>query len=150
MRELTRRCLDLPRRQKEQLIRILRESLDNEIPDSDKAKCKDRFTFLYKIATDMFGKGILSSKRDRELVMARRCIAYMMRKEGYSLNAIGQRLVKHHTSVMHLCAMMEDAIKFKFHDEVELWEEFQERVRKEERKANSIWGNIKSVITNTL
>ena len=89
MNELTRRCLYLKKEDRQKLIRILTESLEEEEKEDDGS----RFATLYKAATDVCGHGILTSSRDFNLVMGRRMIAYQMRLEGYSLLTIGKRLI---------------------------------------------------------
>ena len=93
-----------------------------------------RFSVLYRAATDMVGKGILSSSRQRELVVGRMMIFYQMRTEGYTLKTIGRYLIRHHTSVYQLQQRMEDVLKFPkiFTDEVRMWNEFQEKIKEYE------------------
>ena len=122
MTELTRRCLSLSKSQREKLIKRLQESL-NEIEDDG-----SRFATLLKAATDVCGKGILSSSRDFNLVMGRRMIAYQMRSEGYSFPNIEKMMVRHHASVIHMVRMMEDAIRFQFNLEMGYWYMFQQKI----------------------
>ena len=125
MDELTRRCLYLSRERRAKLARILTESLEEE----EKVDDGSRFAVLYKAATDVCGNGILTESRDFNLVMGRRMIAYQMRQDGFSLMAIGKRLIKHHASVLHMVRMMEDAFTFKFKEELRYWERFQNKVK---------------------
>lgn len=123
MNEMTRRCLYLSRAERAKLARILTESLEEE----DKVDEESRFATLYKAATDVCGIGILTEQRDFNLVMGRRMIAYQMRKEGYSLCTIGKKLIKHHSSVLHMIRMMDDVIKYNF-KEVKYWKAFQDKL----------------------
>lgn len=93
-----------------------------------------RFSVLYKAATDIVGKGILSSSRLREKVVGRMMIVYQLRTEGYSLKAIGRYLVRHHASVYQLQRKMEDVLKYPkmFSDETRMWKEFQEKIKEYE------------------
>lgn len=93
-----------------------------------------RFSVLYRAATDMVGKGILSSSRRRELVVGRMMIVYQMRTEGYTLKAIGRYLIRHHASVYQLQLRMEDVLKYPkiFSDEIRMWKEFQEKIKEYE------------------
>ena len=127
MTELTRRCLSLDRKRRESLVKILQESLEEK-----EHCCDERFQTLYKIATDMFGQGILTSSRDFPLVLGRRFIAYQMREEGYSYSAIGRHLIRNHASVMHMTRMMEDCIKYQFNLEMAYWEIFQKKIKEYE------------------
>ena len=132
MTELTRRCLDLSKANKEKLIKVLTESLENEREDDG-----SRFSLLYKAATDVCGQGILSSRRDLNLVIGRRMIAYKMRREGYSLTTIGRHMVRHHSSVIHQVRMMEDALQMRFDYDMALWELFNQRIKEYEKEVQS-------------
>ena len=125
MNELTRRCLYLKKEDRQKLIRILTESLEEEEKEDDGS----RFATLYKAATDVCGHGILTSSRDFNLVMGRRMIAYQMRLEGYSLLTIGKRLIRHHASIIHMIRMMNDTMIFRFKDEMEYWNKFQQKIK---------------------
>lgn len=125
MNELTRRCLYLKKEDRQKLIRILTESLEEEEKEDDGS----RFATLYKAATDVCGHGILASSRDFNLVMGRRMIAYQMRLEGYSLLTIGKRLIRHHASIIHMIRMMNDTMTFRFKDEMEYWNKFQQKIK---------------------
>ena len=125
MNELTRRCLYLNKQDRQRLIRILTESLEEEEREDDGS----RFGTLYKAATEVCGQGILTSSRDFSLVMGRRMIAYQMRLEGYSLMTIGKRLIRHHASIIHMVRMMEDALHFQFNLEMEYWNKFQQKIK---------------------
>ena len=128
MTELTRRCLYLPKPDRQRLIRILTESLEEEEREDDGS----RFAILYKAAIDVCGQGILTSSRDFNLVMGRRMIAYQMKLEGYSFVTIGKRLMRHHASVIHMVRMMCDTMVFRFKDEMEYWNKFQEKLKEYE------------------
>ena len=128
MTELTRRCLYLPKPDRQRLIRILTESLEEEEREDDGS----RFAILNKAASDVCGQGILTSSRDFNLVMGRRMIAYQMKLERYSFVTIGKRLMRHHTSVMHMVRMMCDTMVFRFKDEMEYWNKFQEKLKEYE------------------
>ena len=123
MTELTRRCLSLSKSQREKLIKRLQESLNEREDDGS------RFATLLKAATDVCGKGILSSSRDFNLVMGRRMIAYQMRSESYSFPSIGKMMVRHHASVIHMVRMMEDALHFQFDLELGYWNMFQQKLK---------------------
>lgn len=118
----------MPKPDRQRLIRILTESLEEEEREDDGS----RFAILYKAATDVCGQGILTSSRDFNLVMGRRMIAYQMKLEGYSFVTIGKRLMRHHASVMHMVRMMCDTMVFRFKDEMEYWNKFQEKLKEYE------------------
>ena len=125
MTELTRRCLYLSKQNKERLIRILTESLEEDELEDDGS----RFAELYKAATEICGQGILASSRDFNLVMGRRMIAYQMRLEGYSFPTIGRHLIRHHASVMHMIKMMDDVMTFRFPVEMGYWDMFKKKLK---------------------
>lgn len=129
MNELTRQCLMLPEWEKIRLINNLKASMVEE-PEVGQG----RFSVLYRAATDMVGKGILSSSRLRELVVGRMMIVYQMRTEGYTLKAIGRYMIRHHASVYQLQKRMEDVLKYPkiFSDEIRMWNEFQEKIKEYE------------------
>lgn len=124
MNELTRRCLYLSKQERQKLIRVLSESLEEDEKEDDGS----RFATIYKVATEVCGQGILTSSRDFNLVMGRRMIAYQMRQEGYSLMTIGKRLIRHHASVIHMIRMMNDTMTFRFKDEMEYWNKFKKKL----------------------
>ena len=130
MNELIKRCLNLSREERSRLIVALKDSLSED----GLMGAKNRFSVLHKIATEICGHGILSAKRDFNLVIGRRMIAYQMRVEGYSLQSIGIQMVKHHASIMHMVKMMEDV--FEHPDilklEMSYWTEFQKRLKEYE------------------
>lgn len=115
------------------LIKILKKTLAEE----DRRDDGSRFSLLYKAATDVFGKGILTQLRDRELVIGRRMISYKMRQEGFSISAIANKLYRHHTSIVYGIRMMQDAIDFQFKEELELWNKFNQKVEEYEKEISS-------------
>lgn len=131
MTELTRQCLSLNRSRRERLARLLQESLKMPEPSDD-----TRFNTLYEIATEMFGIGILTSSRNYQLTLGRRFIAYQMVQDGYSYSAVGRYLIRHHASIMHMCRMMEDVLRFQFKPEMSYWNEFQKRLKEKEDEKN--------------
>lgn len=129
MNELTQQCLMLPEWEKVRLINDLKISMEE-----DPQTGQGRFSVLYKAATDIVGKGILSSSRLRGKVVGRMMIVYQMRTEGYSLKSIGRYLIRHHASVYQLQKRMEDVLKYPkiFSDEIRMWNEFQEKIKEYE------------------
>lgn len=123
MTELTKQCLNLPKGQRERLIRILTDSLMNQRVDDG-----SRFRHLLLVATDICGKGILSQSRDFDLVIGRSLIAYQMRKEGFSYLTISKWMGKHHATIIHMVKRMQDVIDYEFQPELRYWEEFQKRI----------------------
>ena len=117
---------------------MLQESLEKKEAYDGK-----RFQTLYGIATEMFGKGILTSLRDFEVVLGRRFIAYQMREEGYSFMTIGRHLIRHHASVMHVCKMMEDIFTYPkmFQLEMAYWEEFQNKLKEHDTNSRTNQGS---------
>lgn len=129
MNELTQQCLMLPEWEKVRLINDLKISMEE-----DPQTGQGRFSVLYRAATDIVGKGILSSSRLRGKVVGRMMIVYQMRTEGYSLKSIGRYLIRHHASVYQLQKRMEDVLKYPkiFPDEIRMWNEFQEKIKEYE------------------
>ena len=128
MNEIARKCLYLTREEKIRLINLLNESMDeSEINDK-------RFEILYKAATDVVGQGIKTKIKDYPLVVGRKMIAYQMRQEGYSLQAIGKQLVRHHASIIHLEKSMKEVLQYPhvFKLEMAWWQEFQKKVKEYE------------------
>lgn len=125
MNELTRQCLALSMEDKEQLIKVLNASIIDEIEDDG------RFHVLLKIATEIVGDGILTRSRDYNCVMGRKMIAWQMREEGYSLQAIGRRMGRHHATILHLLRLMEDMFKFPgcFKTDEAYWKQFTKRIK---------------------
>ena len=119
----------LPEWEKIRLINDLKISMEE-----DPQTGQGRFSVLYRAATDIVGKGILSSSRLRGKVVGRMMIVYQMRTEGYSLKAIGRYLIRHHASVYQLQKRMEDVLKYPkiFSDEIRMWNEFQEKIKEYE------------------
>ena len=119
----------LPEWEKVRLINDLKISMEE-----DPQTGQGRFSVLYKAATDIVGKGILSSSRLRGKVVGRMMIVYQMRTEGYSLKSIGRYLIRHHASVYQLQKRMEDVLKYPkiFSDEIRMWNEFQEKIKEYE------------------
>ena len=128
MTELTKKCLSLNRSYRERLVKILQESLNKpELWDDAK------FKVLYEVATEMFGNGILTSSRNYELTLGRRFIAYQMVQDGYPYYAVGKYLIRHHSSVMHMCRMMEDTLKYQFKPEIMYWNQFQKKIKEHDK-----------------
>ena len=131
MTELTKRCLDLPKKSKERLIRVLQSSLIEREDDGS------RFHVLYTIAESIVGHGIISQKRDMPLVIGRRMIARQMRDEGYSLNAIGRPMCRHHASVIHMLKMWDESMELQYREEISCWKKFQKKLKDHEEKISS-------------
>ena len=133
MRELTRQCLSLNRTKRERLARILQESVERPEPCDD----KDRFQVLYKIATEMFGNGILTRCREYNLVLARQFIVFQMHGEGYSYPVIGKHLIRHHSSAIHMYKQMENIFDYPeyYVSEIAQWNQFRKRVKEYDETA---------------
>lgn len=123
MTEITRKCLQLHRKDRIRLIHILSSSLNEAILTDE------RFHAVLDVATKMMGKGIISTCREYKLVLARRMIAYQLHKEKYSWSSIGRMMLKSHSAIIHMSNMMEDSIKFQLHPEYDIWLEFEKRLK---------------------
>ena len=137
MNDLTRQCLSLPIEDRELLIKTLIDSVNDEVEDNG------RFSFLLRCATEVVGDGILSKSREHPLVVGRMMVAYQMRKEGYSVVAIGRRLHKHHATIVHLLKMMEDIFSFPgcFKLEEVYWYRFQQKIEEYDTDIRSNQGS---------
>lgn len=137
MNELTRRCLALSKEDKADLINLLKESLKEGKEDGS------RFSVLLRIATEVCGEGILSRSRDFKCVMGRRCIAYRMRLEGFSLQQIARRLNMNHSSVVHMHNMMKDVLQYPniFELDMAYWEEFEKKVHEYDTNERTAQGS---------
>lgn len=124
MNDLVTRCLAMSRNNREILIAILEESLE------EKETIQDRFQHLLKCATRLMGDGILSNSRDFFCVFGRMLIAYQMHKEGFGWSEIGRQMGRPHSSVICLAKRMEEMLKYKvyYRNENALWEEFQKLI----------------------
>lgn len=91
----------------------------------------ERFCTLYNIATDIFGNGILTGRRDYNLVLGRRFISYQMHQEGYSYTVIAKHLVRHHSSIMHMQKQMANVLELPNYYALEIakWNDFQKRIK---------------------
>ena len=125
MTELTRRCLSLSIHDREFLIKTLIDSINDEKEDNG------RFATILKCATEIVGDGILTKSRDHHCVVGRMLVAWQMRKEGYSIVAIGRRLQKHHATIVYLLKLMDDVFSFPgcFKLEETYWSEFQRKLK---------------------
>ena len=127
--ELTRKILLLNRTQIARIVKTLQEFLDKPEPLN-----KDRFQTLYSIATEMFGKGILTGSQIYNLVLGRRFIVYQMRDEGYSFADIASCLVRTTQSVVYMYKVMVEALDnpriFKL--EMAYWDEFQKKLKEKD------------------
>ena len=130
MTELTNRCLSLDRLNKVKLMRLLQESLDKQ-----EISKEQRFQELLAIATEMFGKGILTDLRIFELVLARRFITYQMVEEGYRREDVSRLLFKHRATVLNMYRMMEEMLRYPhiFQLEMAYWDEFQRKLKEHDK-----------------
>ena len=139
MTELTRKCLMLDREKREKLIKTLQQSL--AAPEqTDKA----RFDTLYDIATEMFGRGILSRCRDHNLVLGRTFIIYQLRKENYSFHTIARFLVRDPKSIKYMYQNMEHMRDYPdyYATEMEQWDEFMNKAGMQPINDNNYYGCI--------
>ena len=130
MTELTNRCLSLNRLDKVKLIRLLHDSLSEQGLSKE-----ERFQELFAITTEMFGKGILTSLRNFELVLARRFITYQMVEEGYQREDISRLLFKHRATILNMYKMMEEMFRYPhiFQLEMAHWNDFQKRLKEHDK-----------------
>lgn len=134
MNKLTRECLALSNTEKTRLISTLKESIETNPEDGN---C--RFAILHKAANEVIDGEILHRIRQRELVLGRTMVAYQLRTEGYTLQAVGRYLAMHHSTVVAMQEKMKDALKYPhiYINEIRLWKEFQEKVKEYENQMRS-------------
>ena len=126
MNEIVTRCLAMSRANREKLIAILEESLE------EKETIQERFQTLLGCATMLMGDGILTSSRDICCVLGRQMIALQMRKEGFGWSDIGRQMGRPHSTIICLVKKMQEYLKYKtyYKNENALWEEFQKLIEK--------------------
>lgn len=124
MTELARQCLSLSNAERLEIVKILQESLKQDMVDWG------RLAFLLKCAEEAVGCNIATKKRDYLPNIGRRMFAYQARKEGYSLETIGKRIARNHSSVIHMKMMQEDVFRFpaSFKVEMAYWEKFKKKI----------------------
>lgn len=126
MNEIVTRCLAMSRKNRQHLIAILTDSLE------DNTMIQERFQMLLGCATMLMGDGILSASRDLRCCLGRYMISYQMHKEGYGWSEIGKLMGRRHSSIISFAKRMEEFITYKvyYKNENALWEEFQNMIRK--------------------
>ena len=71
---------------------------------------KEHFNHLLQLVSSRFGvdkKDILKDNRHKEIVEARAILSFILRSFGYSYPRIGRMLHRDHTSIIHLCKIVE-------------------------------------------
>lgn len=126
MNEIVTRCLAMSKANREKLIAILEQSLE------EKDNIQERFQTLLGCATMILGDGILTTSRDMLCVLGRQMVALQMRSEGFGWSDIGRQMGRPHSSVICLARKMEDILKYKTHyrNENAIWDEFQKMIDK--------------------
>lgn len=125
MNELMRQCLSLPLEDRKKLSSLLCDSIADETTDNG------RFDVIVRAASEAVGTGIINFSRDHKCCLGRQMVAYQMRLEGYTLQAIGRRLLRHHASVAYMVKIMEDAFRYPvaFKEEMRYWKEFTNKLQ---------------------
>lgn len=128
--KLINQCLWLSDSDKRRLITILQESMQSNESDDQ------RFKELLLIAESVAGKGVKTATKERYAVIGRRILAYQLRKEEYTTVKIGKLLNRNHASISCMVAEMENALTFPkaFPEEIQMFNEFQKRLKEQERK----------------
>ena len=129
--ELFKRVEKMSDEDKKDLIAHLQNSLE---PDSNVISIDNRYQELLSVAEDVFDYKMKTSRRSAEDVMIRRFIAYRLRREGFSLAAIGHAIGKDHSTVFHLIKQMEDyfSLHWLYKEDIKKYLEFDSRVQKNE------------------
>lgn len=125
--EIIRTALDLPARDRQELIGILQDSLRrHRHTDGNRAEQ------LLDTIGDILGRDIPLRSRKAEFVWARAMAVYQLTREGVNLCRIGEMMGDiNHSSVIHLRNKMQDALDFPFSymDIIHIWKQFQERIQ---------------------
>ena len=128
--ELFKREEKMSDEDKKNLIAHLQNSLE---PDAKVISVDSRYEALLQIAEDLFDYKMKTSRRDAEDVMIRRFIAYRLRQEGFSFEAIGHAIGKNHSTVFHLVKQMEDyfSLPALYKQDIKKYLEFDSRAQNE-------------------
>lgn len=133
MDKIIQELLSLPKEQRAHLIVVLKNSL------SEKGKSiEERFKIMKKAADRIIGEDILSDNRKSIAVYGRRMVAYAMRQEGFSLQAVGNKLKKDHSTICSLAKGMQDILDYPhiFKAEVKMWNAFKESIHYDDSRAS--------------
>lgn len=105
-KELINAVLDLPIGARLDLVNKIVSSIcrDGEVVNTEK-----RFEQVKQATEEVFCKKIDRSRK-RENVLAKSCVAYIMRNEGFSTPKIGKVLNMDHSSILHLVKRVEDML----------------------------------------
>ena len=98
---------------------------------NDELQVDGRFGVLLKIATEVVGDGVLTLSRKYSCLMGRKMIAWQMREEGYSLMAIGRRMGRSHSTILHTLRLMEDMFNYPgvFKTDETYWKQFKKKLK---------------------
>ena len=93
---------------------------------------EEKLKFIKEAACDVCGitmRDFKSKSRKRPIVMARRLVAFTLRKKYHiSLITIAKTMLTHHATVMHHCTQLTNAIQINDKEQVELLNKFNEKI----------------------
>lgn len=92
MNNIVKKCLSLSREERENLVNVLIESLEY----NDMGKSLEE---IHHAVVKVFGKEILTDRRNREEFIGRVIFSYISSLEGYSETSIGGYVNRNHSSV---------------------------------------------------
>lgn len=104
MNKFERYCISLPQGQKQRLIGLLKESINQYASGKT-------FEMLHMAIVRIVGNEVISGSRLREVVIGRAILAYTCAIEGWSETAIGELLQRDHSTVNIMKKKMREWLK---------------------------------------
>ena len=128
---LLQQCLALSPLERKKLISELEKSMNDRLKVAEQ-----RLGILLRAATELIGKGIMTSCRNRMVVIGRMMIVHQLRTEGFSFPVISKLMTRAHSTVFHLEMKMQDVTEFPYiyRDESFSWEKFQNLIKEYEKE----------------
>ncbi len=126
MNNIVKKCLSLSREERESLVNVLIESLEY----NDVGKSLEE---IHNAVVKVFGKEILTDKRNREEFIGRVIFSYISSLEGYSEISIGGYVNRNHSSVNMMKKTMKGwmAMPRFYSDEMELYNKVRQELNYE-------------------
>lgn len=126
MNNIVKKCLSLSREERENLVNVLIESLEY----NDMGKSLEE---IHNAVVKVFGKEILTDKRNREEFIGRVIFSYISSLEGYSETSIGGYVNRNHSSVNMMKKTMKGwmAMPRFYSDEMELYNKVRQELNYE-------------------
>lgn len=126
MNNIVKKCLSLSREERENLVNVLIESLEY----NDMGKSLEE---IHNAVVKVFGKEILTDRRNREEFIGRVIFSYISSLEGYSETSIGGYVNRNHSSVNMMKKTMKGwmAMPRFYSDEMELYNKVRQELNYE-------------------